>query len=121
MPEKLKGIGQLKGIVIDVQDLDKAETFWTVILGVSVIFKDSRYVAFGEQYEGSPRLALQKATEVKTTKNRMHLDIRVLDVEVAAEQVVSAGGSRLWKSDDEGFIVMADPDGNEFCIVASRG
>jgi len=121
LTEKLKGVGQLKGIVIDVLDLDRAEGFWTVILGGSVLFKDSRYVAFDEQNEGSPRVALQKATEVKTSKNRMHLDIRVPNVEIAAEQIVSAGGSRLWKSDDEGFIVMADLDGNEFCIVASRG
>ena len=113
MTEETKGIGQLNGIVIDVQDLDKAEGFWTVVLGVSVIFKDSRYVAFDKQNEGSPRVGLQKVTEVKTSKNRMHLDIRVLNVEVAAEQIVSAGGSRLRKFDDEGFIVMADPDGNE--------
>ena len=117
MTEETKGIGELSGIVIDVQDLDKAECFWTVILGGSVMFKDSQYVAF----DSSPRVALQKVAEVKTSKNRMHLDIRVLNIEVAAEQVVSAGGSRLRNFDAEGFLVMADPDGNEFCLVRRRG
>ncbi len=54
---------------------------------------------------------------------RLHvfLNIRVQNVELAAQQVVSAGGSRVRKFDDEGFVVMADPDGNEFCLVLSRG
>ena len=117
MTEETKGIGQISGIVIDVQNLDKAEVFWTTVLGVSVIFKDSQYVTF----DSSPRVALQKVTEGKTSKNRMHLDIRVQNVELAAQQVVSAGGSRVRKFDDEGFVVMADPDGNEFCLVLSRG
>ena len=51
----------------------------------------------------------------------MHLDIRVLNVEFAAQQVVGAGGSRLRKFDDEALVVMADPDGNDFCLVLSRG
>ena len=116
MTEETKGIGPISGIVIDVQGLDKAECFWTTVLGASVIFKDSQYVTF----DSSPRVALQKVPEGKTSKNRMHLDIRVLNVELAAQQVVSAGGSRLRDFADEGFVVMAHPDGNEFCLVLSR-
>ncbi|NQW22419.1 MAG: VOC family protein [SAR202 cluster bacterium] len=121
MTEKTQSIGQLNGIIIDVRDLDKAEVFWAVVLGTEVAFKDSQYVVFQNQIEGSPRIGLQKATEVKNSKNRMHLDFSVPNVEVASEKIVSAGGSRLRKFDEQGFIVMADPDGNEFCVTPSRG
>ena len=120
MTEESNGIGKLNGIVIDVRDLDKAEDFWAIVLGTSVVYKDSSYVVFGGQSTGSPSVGLQKADETKTSKNRMHLDFRVGNVEAVAKKIVSIGGSRIRKFDDGGFIVMADPDGNEFCIVPER-
>nr|WP_231980802.1 VOC family protein [Tessaracoccus coleopterorum] len=76
-----------------------------------------------------PRIFIQKVPEPKTAKNRMHLDVRVSsgpdDKDRAgmlekADQLVAAGATRV-RTVDEGFkgywIVMTDPEGNEFCIV----
>jgi len=77
-----------------------------------------------------PRLYFQRVPEAKTAKNRVHLDIRAAvglrgDARMAAleaecARLIALGASRFrrfepdWKSG--GFIVMQDPEGNEFCL-----
>ena len=78
-----------------------------------------------------PRLFFQKVPEKKTAKNRMHIDVRAAagldgDARMAAlekecERLVALGASRLQRVEpspptSHGFIVMADPEGNEFCL-----
>ncbi|MFF3179186.1 VOC family protein [Rhodococcus pyridinivorans] len=81
--------------------------------------------------EAGPRLFFQKVPEGKQAKNRMHLDVRAapgLDgaermaaLEAEAERLVARGATRLERHDPAppfgaGHIVMADPEGNEFCL-----
>ncbi|APU12751.1 MULTISPECIES: VOC family protein [Actinoalloteichus] len=82
--------------------------------------------------EGSgPRLFFQRVPEGKQVKNRLHLDVRsapglegearMAALEVAAERLVSHGAARLRRQEpapplEAGYIVMADPEGNEFCL-----
>lgn len=72
-----------------------------------------------EQGEG-PELVLQRVADPKTTKNRMHLDIRVDELVSTAERLAALGASRLASDviDQAGcrWTVMADPEGNEFCL-----
>jgi len=77
-----------------------------------------------------PRLFFQKVPEGKTAKNRVHLDVRAAPglegedrmaaLEQAAERVVALGGRVDHRVEpgpmDNGFIAMADPEGNEFCL-----
>jgi predicted enzyme related to lactoylglutathione lyase len=57
--------------------------------------------------------------EGKTVKNRVHVDLYALDEEAAAERIVALGARHLWRSidPDDRFVVLADPEGNEFCVV----
>jgi hypothetical protein len=72
-----------------------------------------------------PRLYFQQVPEPKTVKNRVHLDIvaserhRWPEVADAAERAMAQGGRTIRQSDDpdDRFIVLADPEGNEFCLV----
>ncbi|MGC1211369.1 MAG: VOC family protein [Micromonospora sp.] len=82
--------------------------------------------------EGSgPRLFFQRVPEGKTAKNRVHLDVRAAPgltgdarmaaLETEAERLVSHGATRLRRHEpapplNAGHIVMADPEGNEFCL-----
>lgn len=82
--------------------------------------------------EGSgPRLFFQQVPEPKTVKNRLHLDVRAAPglegearmaaLEGEAERLAGLGASRLRRSEPAppmsgGFLVMADPEGNEFCL-----
>jgi hypothetical protein len=76
-----------------------------------------------------PRLYFQRVPEGKTAKNRVHLDVRVAGREIRGEerkrlvsekveQLVQAGASPAWKTDDArgSAIVLRDPEGNEFCV-----
>ena len=80
----------------------------------------------------APQIFLQEVPEPKVVKNRIHLDLRVgggLEVPVAlrkqrveaeADRLIRAGATRLRTSDgevaDRYFVVMQDPEGNEFCL-----
>lgn len=78
-----------------------------------------------------PRLFFQQVPEGKTAKNRVHLDIRAAPglageerlaaLEVECERLVALGATRVQRFEAEpflsdGFIVMRDPEGNEFCL-----
>ncbi|MFC6593678.1 VOC family protein [Kitasatospora paranensis] len=77
-----------------------------------------------------PRLSILKVPEPKTAKNRLHLDIRVPGrgspeerwARIAAEaaRLVEAGGTCLAEFTGH-HVVMADPEGNEFCVAAAAG
>ncbi|MGN5631557.1 VOC family protein [Streptomyces sp. AC154] len=74
-----------------------------------------------------PRLAILKVPEPKTAKNRLHMDVRVpghgtpeerwARISTESERLVRAGGTVL-EAFDGHHIMMADPEGNEFCVGA---
>jgi catechol 2,3-dioxygenase-like lactoylglutathione lyase family enzyme len=74
-----------------------------------------------------PRLSILRVPEPKTAKNRLHIDIRVpghggagerwARIRAEAERLVRAGG-RVLAEDAGHHVVMADPEGNEFCVAA---
>jgi predicted enzyme related to lactoylglutathione lyase len=57
--------------------------------------------------------------EAKAVKNRMHLDVAAADPEALISRVVALGGIRLQSHEmgDTRWTVMADPEGNEFCVI----
>ncbi|MDQ1481743.1 MAG: hypothetical protein QOI44_2604, partial [Actinomycetota bacterium] len=50
-------------------------------------------------------------------KNRVHLDISAADVDATSHRIEALGGSRVEGYERGGFLVMADPEGNEFCVI----
>jgi len=106
---------------------DKALHAW----GVPPEEHDSRSAALPPGGESGPRLFFQRVPEGKTAKNRLHLDVRAapgsaggermaaLDAE--ATRLVDLGATRVRRVDPDGrmetgFVVMQDPEGNEFCL-----
>ncbi|GAA4073963.1 VOC family protein [Nonomuraea soli] len=70
----------------------------------------------------TPTVWLQPTHESKRGKNRSHPDLYVLDggdVEAEVERLIALGATRadVGQTGDEGFVVMADPEGNEFCLL----
>jgi Glyoxalase-like domain len=61
-----------------------------------------------------PRLWFTRVPEPKTGKNRVHLDLRAPDVEAEVERLVGLGALVLAEVED--WVVLADPEGNEFCV-----
>jgi hypothetical protein len=119
------------GVVLSPED-DPLEA-WDAFLERSGVPEDQRNSASAlEDPDGSgPRFFFQQVPEAKVAKNRVHVDVRTApdlrgDERMAAlerecERLVGLGGRRLARHEPEpptsiGFIVMADPEGNEFCL-----
>jgi predicted enzyme related to lactoylglutathione lyase len=112
-------VGTVTTVMHDTADLDEAVGFWTRVLGLEVAYKDETYAYLGKLSDNGPHLAFQKVPEPKEGKNRLHLDIKVPDRNAFEAYVVSLGGSVIEEHDHPGWpvwTIMADPQGNEFCI-----
>ena len=106
-------------LTLDVNDLDTQTDFWCGALGYEHKAGAGQYRALADPTGRSPKLLLQQVDERKTAKNRLHIDIHVDDVEAEAERLVGIGATAVQRVDQFGiwWMVMADPEGNEFCVV----
>jgi hypothetical protein len=70
---------------------------------------------------GRPRVLFQAVQEVKTVKNRVHLDVRVGAARREAEvaRLIGLGATELWRAAQGPYewVTLADPQGNEFCVT----
>ncbi|HEX6147242.1 MAG TPA: VOC family protein [Acidimicrobiia bacterium] len=107
----------MRGITVDVTDLSRGKQFWSRLLGLEVVAENDTYVWLEEVVPGM-RLILQRVPEPKTVKNRVHLEISPTDPDSAIRWIESLGGTRIGdvEGPDYALAVMADPDGNEFCV-----
>jgi predicted enzyme related to lactoylglutathione lyase len=108
------------GFVLDSPDPEALAPFWATALGYVVSGSVDNYVLLLPDGREGPKLLLQRVLEHKADKNRMHLDIEVADIEGTASQLEELGATRLTAQahfeHDCHWIVMADPQGNEFCL-----
>jgi len=111
------------GLVLDCTDPEPLAHFWSEALGYTNVGSAGSYVALYPRQGNGPKLLLQRVTEPKTSKNRMHLDIEVPDIEREAQRLLDLGAQRVSENtcSEHGstWILMADPEGNEFCICDS--
>jgi catechol 2,3-dioxygenase-like lactoylglutathione lyase family enzyme len=115
-------------IVVKVADVPRAAAFWAATLGYVVRGRDDAFVTPGTDFIvlTDPRrrwanLSLQRSLEPKEGRNRLHLDLYTQDREAEVSRLEALGATRLPRNHDPGddFVVLADPDGNEFCVVQS--
>jgi hypothetical protein len=114
---------------LDVHDVDKMAAFWAAALGYRIEPGDDGDAHLRPPAGTSGLLSvwLQPTDAPKRGKNRDHPDLVVEDGDVDTEvrRLVALGASRadVGQKGDEGFVVLADPEGNEFCLLhrPSRG
>ena len=125
-------------IVIDCSDLDRSARFWSGALGYTAGPPAAGGgaadggAAGGDRYRGlQPEsgagidVLLQRVPDVKRQKNRLHLDLRTPDLEAEVGRVVGLGATLLTSEPvtEDGWFwhILADPDGNEFCVLQPPG
>ena len=98
--------------------------WWAELLGWRITFEDADEVVLeppaGSLEDGVvPDLLFLKVPEPKTVKDRLHIDLRPDDqaAEVARAEALGARRVDVGQSEDDSWVVLADPDGNEFCIL----
>ncbi|OKI02709.1 lactoylglutathione lyase [Streptomyces sp. CB02923] len=111
-------------MVLDCADREALAEFWSQALGYRIARTSPPYTALTDPEGRTPELLLQEVPEPKRGKNRMHIDLRVPAMEPALGRVVALGARVLrGPSDDAGTLttVLADPEGNEFCLIVFDG
>jgi Glyoxalase-like domain len=112
---------RIRQVVIDSNDPAPLAAFWAELTGRSVS-EGSVYTSLDDPAGRDVELLIQRVSDPsEAAKNRVHLDLYAADPEREAERAVALGARRLDRIEEHGYrwVVLADPQGNEFCIVAS--
>lgn len=122
-------VSQISHTTFDCLDAFALSTFWKQVLGFADVPGDPNEPGDEECMivgtGGGPRLLFVEVPEGKGSKNRVHFDLEPTDRDRddEIERVVALGATPLHdlrKEDGSGWLVLADPEGNEFCILRSR-
>jgi predicted enzyme related to lactoylglutathione lyase len=108
-------------VVIDTRDPATLGRWWADVLGWVVLNDSDAEFEIRPSTDRLPGLIFVPVPEAKNVKNRLHLDFRSDDQGAEVERFLRAGarhvdigqGSSPW-------IVLADPEGNEFCVLPPR-
>jgi predicted enzyme related to lactoylglutathione lyase len=109
-------------VVVDCSDLDRTAEFWTAVLGyVREDEVQGPYLSLVPSDGVGVELLLQRVPEPKNAKNRLHLDLRTRDLDAEVARVRALGATPLTPQPvlEDGWTwhILADPDGNEFCVI----
>ncbi len=116
MSDSAPHVVDLRMVCFDAADPPALAGFWASLLGgeMSVDGEGDAWVTVGS----GPRLDFLRVPEVKTLKNRLHLDIAVTNVELATSEALALGASLAGDVHHGGpWQVLRDPEGNEFCLL----
>ena len=90
---------RLHHVVVDTHDLPRLARFWTQALGWTVLSERENEIVIGPDDNAPVGMCFMPVADVKTVKNRVHVDLTT--------------GAESW-------TVLADPEGNEFCVVRPK-
>ncbi|QRP49574.1 VOC family protein [Amycolatopsis sp. FDAARGOS 1241] len=116
---------RLVAVAVDCRNPEALAEFWREALDYRETHRwtDSHGVTYVElRAPDRPSLLFQPVLEGKTVKNRLHLDLapRTVDQRDEVERLVTLGAKVLADPEDDHWIVLADPEGNEFCVLPRR-
>jgi catechol-2,3-dioxygenase len=113
---------RLAVIVIDAVDPEVVAGFWCAVLGWSILEREHGGITIGDEERSWPVIDVYAVPETKTTKNRLHFDLRAdgLSTSQELERLLELGARRvdIGQPPDASWVVLADPEGNEFCLLS---
>jgi predicted enzyme related to lactoylglutathione lyase len=118
----------LHHIVIDAHDLARLARFWSEVLGWKILSEREQEVVIGPDVDAAVGICLMPAGEEKSAKNRVHLDLNpggeagADDRDAEISRILGLGARRvdIGQTGNESWTVLADPEGNEFCILRPK-
>ena len=112
---------RLHEITIDCSEPIRVAAFWAALLGGELHAPMPGWLRLEPSMAGMPQLNFQPVPEPKQGKSRVHLDLLADDLDAAIARALALGGHETGERHEykEGtVIVLTDPEGNEFCLVA---
>jgi len=109
---------RFREVVIDCADPPTLARWWSSFTGYTLRTDGGDWSTIANE-DQSMIIGFQKVPEGKVVKNRVHLDFWAADEEATARELEAMGATRRWVSEDpeDPFVVLADPEGNEFCLI----
>jgi len=121
---------RLQCITVDAHDPRALAEFWAEVLGWKIGEGVNEIEVWIERELGDPNntgfpdILFLKNSDVKNVKNRLHLDLRPDDQDAEVRRLEKLGAKRIEigqsADPDTSWVVMADPEGNEFCVLRAR-
>jgi predicted enzyme related to lactoylglutathione lyase len=106
---------------VDARDPRALGRWWREALGWVVVNDDPDEFEIRSAEDRLPGLLFVSVSDAKATKNRLHLDFRPDDRDAEVERLLALGATRADVGQGEqSWVVLADPEGNEFCVLGSR-
>ena len=108
-----------ENLVVDAQDPARLARWWAEALGYRITYEKPDEVEIRRAADELPGLVFVPVPEGKETKNRLHIDLRPADQEAEVERLVNMGARHVDVGQRRAtrWIVLADPEGNEFCVL----
>ncbi len=110
-------------LIVDSADPSRLAEFWAAVLGWQPTGTYGEAVEIAGPPGSGPSLVFVPVPEAKTVKNRLHIDVNPVgcDQGQEVERVIGLGARRIDVGQGEqSWIVLADPEGNEFCLLRSQ-
>jgi hypothetical protein len=118
---------RLSELVLNCHDPETLSRFWCEVLGYVELDRDGDFIEIGPEsgFGGAaPTIIFSRVSDRKTAPLRLHLDVNPVDRDQDAEleRLLALGARRadVGQTGDESWHVLADPEGNEFCLLNRR-
>ncbi|WP_369045735.1 VOC family protein [Sinomonas sp. P10A9] len=119
---------RISELVLKCADPELLARFWSEVLGYVEIDRDGGLIEIGPPGAGfgglQPTILLMPSTDPRATKLQLHIDVNPVDRDQDAEleRVLALGASQLdiGQGAEAQWQVLADPEGNEFCLLRRR-
>lgn len=114
------------GITVDSHDPRKLAAFWAAVLDYKQTYEsdagdDEIEVVISPKDGSGNDILFYEVHDDKQVKNRIHFDLNPTDQAAEVERVLALGATRVdIGQKDTSWVVLADPEGNEFCILTAR-
>jgi catechol 2,3-dioxygenase-like lactoylglutathione lyase family enzyme len=107
--------------VIDCRDPETLAAFWCQVLGYQVVSRNEREVDIAPGPAAFPGMAFLHVPGHKHVKNRLHIDLNPSDQQAEVRRLLALGATQIdIGQGDAQWAVMADPEGNEFCVLTHQ-
>ena len=111
-------------LIVDAREPEGLARFWMAVLGWQPTGRYQGAVEIADPVTPGPSLTFVPVPESKTSKNRLHIDVNPIgcDREQEVERLIELGARRadVGQGEDKSWVVLADPEGNEFCVLRAR-